>query len=67
MPLRSLMHDRTTFVISHDLLTVRDADEILVLDGGRVTERGRHDELVAARGLYARLWALHHAGEPTPA
>jgi ATP-binding cassette, subfamily B, bacterial len=66
-PLRQLMRDRTTFVISHDLLTVRDADEILVLDGGRVAGRGRHEELVAAGGLYARLWALHQAGEPTPA
>jgi ABC-type multidrug transport system fused ATPase/permease subunit len=63
-PLRRLMRDRTTIVISHDLLTVREADEILVLDGGRVVERGRHAELVAAGGQYARLWALHDSGEP---
>jgi ABC-type multidrug transport system fused ATPase/permease subunit len=62
-PLARLMRDRTTFVISHDLLTTRDADLILVLDGGRVVERGRHDELVARGGTYARLWALHAAGE----
>jgi ABC-type multidrug transport system fused ATPase/permease subunit len=65
-PLRRLMRDRTTLVISHDLLTVRDADEILVLDGGRVVERGRHAELVAAGGQYARLWALHDSGQPAP-
>jgi ATP-binding cassette subfamily B protein len=57
------MRDRSTIVISHDLLTVRDADEILVLDGGRVVERGRHEELVAAGGRYARMWALHDVGE----
>jgi ATP-binding cassette, subfamily B, bacterial len=62
-PLRRLMRDRTTIVISHDLMTVRDADQILVLDGGRVAERGRHEELVAAGGRYARMWALHDVDE----
>jgi ATP-binding cassette, subfamily B, bacterial len=61
-PLRRLMRDRTTIVISHDLLTVRDADEILVLDGGRVAERGTHEQLLAAGAGYARMWALHDAG-----
>ena len=51
-----LMHDRTTLVISHDLLLTRDADLILVLDDGEVVERGRHDELLAAGGPYSRLW-----------
>jgi ATP-binding cassette subfamily B protein len=62
-PLRRLMRDRTTIVISHDLLTVRDADKILVLDGGRVVERGNHEEPVEAGGRYARMWARHDAGE----
>ena len=58
-PLRRLMEGRTTIVISHNLTTVRDADAILVLDGGRVVERGRHEELLAAGGLYARLYRAH--------
>ena len=57
--LGDLMRDRTTLVISHDLVLTRDADLIVVIDEGRVIERGRHDELVAAGGTYARLWALH--------
>lgn len=44
-------------VIAHRLSSIRDADEIIVLERGRVTERGAHDELVAAGGLYARMWA----------
>ena len=54
--------DRTTFVIAHRLSTVRDADTILVVEDGRIVERGTHDELIDADGLYANLWRVQ-AGE----
>jgi ATP-binding cassette subfamily B protein len=47
---------RTSLVIAHRLSTVREADQILVIDGGRIVERGRHDELLEAGGLYAELY-----------
>jgi ATP-binding cassette, subfamily B, heavy metal transporter len=61
--LRSLSRDRTTLVIAHRLSTVVDADEIIVLQEGRVAERGTHTRLLAAGGLYARMWALQAAGQ----
>jgi ATP-binding cassette subfamily B protein len=55
--LDSLAEGRTTIAIAHRLSTVRDADEIVVLDGGRIVERGTHDQLLARRGRYAALAA----------
>ena len=51
------MAQRTSFVIAHRLSTVRHADQILVLDRGRIVERGRHHDLLALGGLYAQLCA----------
>jgi ATP-binding cassette subfamily B protein len=57
-----LTTDRTTFAIAHRLSTIKDADTILVLEGGEIVERGTHEELIANEGLYANLWGVQ-AGE----
>ena len=59
--LAELIKDRTTFVIAHRLSTVRSADLILVLDKGRVVERGSHDELLAADGYYRGIYEMQLA------
>ena len=56
--LRAVSNRRTTLVIAHRLSTVVDADEIIVLQDGRVAERGRHAALLSQNGMYARMWAL---------
>jgi ATP-binding cassette subfamily B protein len=57
-----LTEDRTTFSIAHRLSTIKDADQIVVLEGGRIVERGTHEDLIGEQGLYANLWGVQ-AGE----
>ena len=64
--LKTLMQGRTTFIIAHRLSTVRDADEILVFEGGRIVERGTFDELLAQRGRFADLVATQLAPPRRP-
>ena len=61
--LSKLMEGRTTFVIAHRLSTIRHATQILVLEGGRIAERGTHAELLARRGLYHEMYSRQHGVE----
>jgi ATP-binding cassette, subfamily B, bacterial len=59
--LKTALAGRTSLVIAHRLSTVRAADQILVVDGGQIAERGTHDELLAADGVYAGLYRTQFA------
>ncbi len=59
--LQGVAHNKTTLVIAHRLSTVVDAHEILVMEGGRIVERGAHAQLLAANGRYAAMWALQQS------
>jgi ABC-type transport system involved in Fe-S cluster assembly fused permease/ATPase subunit len=61
--LQSVAQNKTTLVIAHRLSTVVDAHEILVMDAGRILERGTHAELLAANGRYAEMWALQQSSD----
>ena len=54
--LREALKGRTSIVIAHRLSTIKEADQILVLDGGKIMERGKHEELVESGGLYSELY-----------
>jgi ATP-binding cassette subfamily B multidrug efflux pump len=58
----ALRTDRTSFVIAHRLSTIRHADLILVMEGGRIVEQGNHEQLLAARGAYYRLYSAQFRG-----
>lgn len=58
--INTLVKNKTVIIIAHRLKTIQHADQIIVLDDGMVIETGRHQELIASDGLYAKLWKLQH-------
>ena len=60
--LRRRFGETTVFIIAHRASTLREADRILILEDGRITQEGRHEDLVSSDGLYKRIWDIHRAG-----
>lgn len=63
--LKQLSKNRTTLIIAHRLSTIIDADQILVMDKGRIVEQGNHQQLLATNGIYAQLWEIQQREEDT--
>ncbi|MBQ4136875.1 MAG: multidrug ABC transporter ATP-binding protein, partial [Clostridia bacterium] len=61
----ALMKGRTSLIIAHRLSTIRDADKIIVIDGGRIAEEGSHEQLLERKGAYYRLYQSQFAGIST--
>lgn len=64
--LRERKREVTTFIISHRIATLSEADIILVMEEGRITQMGKHDELIAKTGLYKRIWEIQNPKDDTP-
>ncbi|MAK42214.1 MAG: ABC transporter, partial [Euryarchaeota archaeon] len=56
--IQKISNDRTTLIVAHRLSTIRNADEIIVLDNGKIVEKGTHDSLLNHDGVYAKLWSV---------
>ena len=59
LALQSLLKGKTTIMIAHHLHTIRNADNIVVFDAGQIVEQGRHEDLVAAGGIYSHMWKAY--------